>query len=555
MILVRLAILLTALFAALPAQAAVVLEPGLCMVASGAEAGLAEALARRGECSHGDRSLAGPRIWVFADMSGRADTTENAVLIGDASAFGGLIVNARTADGNWHSRRYSPDDIVRHWRAGDRYAVPLPDRTQALALAVDRPWHSSNIDGFELSSRSELSSSHYELSLLYALFIGIMIVPIIYNLLFFAVMRERFMLWHIGMAIGGIGYAVFSSGIVFQFWPALSLDSRWNLDLLSITIGVCSMAMFCRYFLERRAMSPLVWHGLAAATVPMLVSLLLVTLGGEAIRPVGDHIYLISFAPALVLFFVAIGQGLWRGSRAARFQAAAWTPLLLCGADRIARGFGVYDGPDILNFVVYFTLPFETVVTALGIADRVMTIRRERDLSHERERVLSALAETDELTGLHDRRGITAAFDHGRDTSAFAIIDIDHFKQVNDVHGHEMGDRVLQSVGVLLKNWEGITAGRLGGEEFVVYFHGPRSAAAAERLQRAITIAIARDVPGLDRTVTACMGVVGLDPGTEFVDAYRASDKCLYRAKQAGRNRVEFGAGMGGMPALARAAA
>lgn len=536
----------------LPASAGTISDR-LCFVHGELDVGLDEALDRRAECER-RATLEGPRVWAFASLDPAPREADELILAGDPSDSDGVTVHMRIAGEGWRSLRYGPDDIVRNWRAGMRYALPIDPGTAELAIAIDRPWHLDAVEMFAVATPAELADDHYASSMAYAIFIGILTVPILYNLVFFGVMRERFMLWHVGISIGVLGYAVLSSGLVYILLPGLDLAMRWRVDMFCIALAGCSMAMFCRTFPEPGTLSRAVRAGLAASTLPILAAVLGLLFGGEAVRPWIDAVFVSSFIPVLVLVIAAIAQGWVRDSRVARFQAAAWAPVLLLVGDRIARGLGAYSLPFDIDFAIYYALAFETVISAIGVADRVMMIRRQRDRAQQRETMLETLAETDELTGLPDRRGIMAAFDNEGDARAFAIIDLDHFKRVNDRHGHDAGDRVLRSVGSLLSEWSDITAGRLGGEEFVAFLHGGDPEATAERLQRAITIRIARDVPDLDETVTASMGVVRIKPGQSFVAAYRAGDKCLYRAKEAGRNRVVFGPDLRASPRVRRAA-
>lgn len=547
-----LAALLT-LCALSPASAGTISDR-LCFTHADRAVGLSEALERRGNCDE-RATLTGPRVWAFADIADLSAQHDQLVLFGDPSDSDGVTVHMRVPGKGWSAQHYGPDDIVRNWRAGMRYAMPIDPDTIELAIAIDRPWHLDAVELFDVLPPDEAARAHYTSSMAYAIFIGILTVPILYNLVFFGVMRERFMLWHVGISLGVLGYAVLSSGLVYLVLPALPLGLRWHIDMVCIALAGCSMAMFCRTFPEPGTISRAVRTGLAASTLPMLAAVLGVLLGGETVRVWIDAAFVASFIPALVFVTAAIAQGWMRDSRVARFQAAAWAPVLVLVADRIARGLGAYTLPFDIDFAIYYALAFETVITAIGVADRVMMMRRQRDRAQQRETVLTALAETDELTGLPDRRGIMAAFDDEGDARAFAIIDLDHFKKVNDRHGHDAGDRVLRAVGSLLAEWSDITAGRLGGEEFVAFLHGADPEGAAERLQRAITIRIARDVPELEETVTASMGVVRIKPGQDFVTAYRAGDKCLYRAKEAGRNRVVFGADLRTRPRDGRAAA
>jgi diguanylate cyclase (GGDEF)-like protein len=161
------------------------------------------------------------------------------------------------------------------------------------------------------------------------------------------------------------------------------------------------------------------------------------------------------------------------------------------------------------------------------------------------------MATTDFLTGLANRRSFMARleaelarlkrFDIER--AAILMLDLDHFKRVNDSHGHAAGDAVLKHFAALLRaELRKIdTGGRLGGEEFAILLIGADLAAAelsAERLRRRIA-ATPLDFAGQSIAVTVSIGIATLAPGDASADAaLRRADAALYAAKQAGRNRV-----------------
>ena len=147
----------------------------------------------------------------------------------------------------------------------------------------------------------------------------------------------------------------------------------------------------------------------------------------------------------------------------------------------------------------------------------------------------------DPLTGLYNRRGIEERFDalmrEGFHT--VALLDIDHFKVINDTMGHGTGDTVLQAVAVALMPDEDTLAARIGGEEFLVLLRGKDAGERAERRRKSIPARIAADVPDLDRLVTASMGMVTCEAPMPFAELYGQCDRLLYAAKGAGRNCTE----------------
>ncbi len=126
---------------------------------------------------------------------------------------------------------------------------------------------------------------------------------------------------------------------------------------------------------------------------------------------------------------------------------------------------------------------------------------------------------------------------------ALLLIDLDHFKQINDRWGHPVGDQVLANVGAVLR---GVLrardfAGRNGGEEFAVLLPDTQIPAALEIAERIRAAIAGISLSGADVSVTASLGVVGFpDHATALDRLERLADAALYIAKREGRNRVEL---------------
>jgi len=123
------------------------------------------------------------------------------------------------------------------------------------------------------------------------------------------------------------------------------------------------------------------------------------------------------------------------------------------------------------------------------------------------------------------------------------MLDIDHFKRINDVHGHDAGDRTLVAVADQLRSTcrQGDLVARWGGEEFVMLLpetQGDQAHALAERLREAFAGTAVALGNGGSTTFTASFGVAVRSDATSLEDVLRASDAALYAAKDAGRDRV-----------------
>jgi len=164
-------------------------------------------------------------------------------------------------------------------------------------------------------------------------------------------------------------------------------------------------------------------------------------------------------------------------------------------------------------------------------------------------RTMHALAMTDELTGLPNRRAVLARLGEHLATGsdcAVLILDIDHFKAINDQHGHLVGDEVLRAVaGVVAGLLRGpLVGGRLGGEEFLLLLPDmdlDEAVQVGEQVRAAVAqLDTSRWFSGHPLSVSAGVAVAHPGPGG-VADALRRADEALYEAKAAGRNRVHFG--------------
>lgn len=199
----------------------------------------------------------------------------------------------------------------------------------------------------------------------------------------------------------------------------------------------------------------------------------------------------------------------------------------------------------------YVTKPFDAgeLVARVRVQLKIKALQDELRRSNE---LLKDLSNTDPLTHLHNRRYLMEALEREfqrasrkRDGLSLVLLDIDHFKKVNDTYGHQEGDNVLVAVASLMQKMvrRYDVAARYGGEEFVVVLPETSLHPAlqfAERCRVAVQdISFAGALKGL--TITVSLGVASYPSGkVDCVDSlFRQADEALYRAKQGGRNRVE----------------
>lgn len=176
----------------------------------------------------------------------------------------------------------------------------------------------------------------------------------------------------------------------------------------------------------------------------------------------------------------------------------------------------------------------------------------ERSLRLARDGALRA-AQTDALTGTSNRAHILPQLDQRLDQlrttgqpCGVVMLDLDHFKRVNDTHGHHAGDLVLTHfahlVASTLRREDGF--GRLGGEEFMLLFPNIEPAVMTQIVNRVLEMVRASaplpEVPDFGYTCSA--GLAMLEPGLDAIENIRQADRAVYAAKAKGRNRLEWAA-------------
>ncbi|MFC3608621.1 GGDEF domain-containing protein [Stutzerimonas tarimensis] len=231
------------------------------------------------------------------------------------------------------------------------------------------------------------------------------------------------------------------------------------------------------------------------------------------------------------------------------------TLVVLVGGAWLNRGV---EGAMKIFILVYFpVLFFSLFISWSTTLDRRRTFLRSvlddmnRDALSQANERLQELAHTDALTGLHNRRHfeesarqeISRARRH-RQPLCMLAMDVDHFKLINDGHGHDVGDRVLQVLSVTARSQlrEIDELARFGGEEFVVLLpNTPREQAqqVAERLRLAMAERVVEAGNGQTLRCTVSIGIVQLNDDTPDLHALlKAADRALYQAKESGRNRT-----------------
>jgi len=362
----------------------------------------------------------------------------------------------------------------------------------------------------------------------------------------------------LGISMGVVARRARRDGMVYWAWAmgAQALTyllfalrgqiSDWFSVVLANTLLVTTFALFAEglcEFQQRPARRWLIWG-------PVVAMLLLVALlmNHPQARPLLATV-LLGFQSAVLLQLI-IGR---RHETPGRGQYFVVAGLLLVILAMLFRFFVSVSGQADLNQVTDSnpaharSLLMSTLIIVLLAMGLVLMTKEQADVRNR------TLAMQDDLTGLNNRRSIQrlleqqlAVMQRSSRPLALLLVDVDHFKRVNDTHGHLSGDQALRAIADRLQ--ERLRAqdlvGRWGGEEFIAILPDTDQAGArhlAETLRQAVEQLRMVSLVGTPMPLTISIGVHARDAprGDERDDMIGAVDRALYLAKQNGRNRVE----------------
>ncbi|MCD9029607.1 sensor domain-containing diguanylate cyclase [Luteimonas sp. BDR2-5] len=461
---------------------------------------------------------------------------------------------------------------VRYRHPNFRIELPLG---QPVDLLVRVESQSSMQVPLQLYTQKAFTEVSRDAQLAIGLYYGILLALFFYNLVLWLSLRDASYFWYL-CHISAFGLVLFTlNGLGFEYlWPG----SSWLADHsvpISICLALVAMLQFSRTFLElpRRwprgnrlllaLMAFFILFAIASLWLPLRVS-----------TPVASRAVLAGVI-GIVIATIVVLRG---GYAPARLLLLAWSMFLLGTAAFTLLAFGVLPKNFATEYGVQIGSALEMLLLSIALGHRYAALRNEnqrivhdanarleRKVAQRTQEVRSALVRLEEaharlrdssrrdgLTGLYNRTWFQEAFgrmagqahDSGRPLSLM-MIDLDHFKAINDAHGHLAGDECLRwaarHIGRTLRVHDALLA-RFGGEEFVVALPGQALAAAIETAE-SVRIALTREpclCDGVEIRITASIGVCQIDTGSidAIDDALVCADRALYDAKANGRDRV-----------------
>lgn len=537
---------------AFPAQAAPLsLNREFCHAVSAADMGDDALPELRFSCSGEPAGYQQRSLWLQASLDGAKTAGISQALMVHYSRFDRLAVGFTYADGTTRWQRVRQGDYGAHWRAGGQILFEAPDRSAALVAVTMR---FDRLAGHQyvrarLVPKSEAAMQAAGMAAAVGAALTLLLVSGIYSLSLAVAVRRQYLAWQAAWSGMMLVWGAIWSQAHLALFPAMagSLSARIATFLACLAIAVATMSAVQAVDRDRapaplRTAALVLGIGIGIAGVPLALT------RSANLGLWGD---MLGFAVIADLFVVALYLcWAWRrGSVEARDFLAAWgLPMMTLAFIHLFDVENAFWGGGS-KLLILFAATWQALWLAAAATRRLADLRIERDSARAGEAQARELALRDPLTGLPNRRGfvesVTPLLDRARADNlpaALLLVDIDRFKSINDIYGHEAGDAVLCEIARRIERWEGpmCSVARLGGEEFgllAVGMEGIILARFAESVRRGIAACDHGETLG-DRQVTASVGVAEVRPACDFQRLYRLADEALYDAKRGGRDRV-----------------
>ena len=441
--------------------------------------------------------------------------------------------------------------------------------------AVQVPMRIYTQDGFFNHNQRSL--------LLQGVYFGLILAMVLYNAFLFFSLRELPYLFYVLFTTSYFSFQGVLQGLFQQF----VFHSVWLQNHTLLIFGYASILfanLFAASFLNLRAKNHLLWNILRGVGA---ISALAAAVSSVLPYEIMVKMMLILAIPSSLLIMAAGFRLWWAGHLPARIFTIAWSTLLISFVLASFNKFGILPRTFWTENIMQIGGVLEVILLSIALAERVNEEKRQRILVEQQlatsleeevqqrtqelnqalaqleaaNAILDEISHTDSLTQIANRRAfdIQLALEYKgarRDGHPLALImiDIDCFKLFNDTHGHQTGDRVLQEVAgrlAALATRPGDKVFRYGGEEFVVLLRNTDLAGArtvAERMRISIA-GTPVDIDGRYYALTISAGISvfasreGASSPGSAEDLILRADRCLYHAKENGRNRLEADTG------------
>lgn len=388
---------------------------------------------------------------------------------------------------------------------------------------------------------------------------GLLVLALAYNLAIGVSAGEKMYLYYAFYVLCNAIYLMVISGyprLIFPEW-----GGSGSLSNLTVLLTLFSGTLFAREFLDTANSIPRVDTLLRVLQAALFVGMAIIGFASDIVAY--SYAELLGIIGPIVILLSGILS--WRaGHQLALYFLVAWTVFLITAALWGWMWLGIIEPKLWVLQLFKLGTILEVILLTMVLGYRYSHLKRQTESLSEAKSRYQELSETDDLTGIYNRRGFIKeaerVISQQKKDMVWLALDVDHFKRFNDLHGHVAGDQLLTAFGDLLatkgrrenftaklidtqdnKAYRHGIAGRVGGEEFVVLLINcalPRARLYADRLLRDFENLRVNNIEGDEVGTTLSIGATVVTPQDTVETVWKRADDLLYKAKEEGRNQV-----------------
>ena len=437
--------------------------------------------------------------------------------------------------------------LTRHIQLGAIVEFALPAYHAPVRRIVWRIDGAANrrgvLNGVQIATDRESDRSNLYMGTLYAAFAGLAVALLIFNFALWRALRHPFQLAYCLMLSLLLFYAVSSSGLLAWAMPGIDNNNRLRINYMMLAASAGAALLFARTYFEARVFE----GGLGRIVDGVITAMFAVGIGVALFANrwmVGlDIVFTITCGSLIAVIPAIVWRAFARKSRFIWMFALAWITPIAMAALRIGQAMNLIAWSFWLDNSTLIAMAVEALLSSLAIAYRIRLLSAERDSAIEQAAVDRLLAATDPLTSLLNRRAFLSHAIGRPGRQQLVLLDIDHFKRVNESLGHDGGDEVLRVVARVLRQSvpEGALVARLGGEEFALVADAARPIDPLALLARLRATRMPFDY-AVTASIGACVGPLATD--IDWKRLYQSADRALFDAKAGGRDRARIVEGL-----------
>lgn len=546
------------------AQGPVPLADRLCSLSNDGSVTAQQAVARATDfnCEKSQFNTPARHYWVRAEIADITPEIASPVLRLRVARQNTITAILEFEDGETETLIYGSDEIKASWRSPTYASFPLTQSNGKIAtsllIGVERPWDPWNLADLNIISAEADLAEHHKSYLANAVFCALLAAPLLLHICLFFVLRVRFILIHVIALTATIVMQVLWGGVIFDIAPFVSVNGRSILAHLCIALIMAAICLLIRDICEPGKLSPRLSNMLLYSSIFSVTATSLIIAISPRLPVIGSILFHLVVLVCVIAVVTSLASAAFKGSWTARGLCLGTVGFVFIALARIINSTGLVDNVPTFDHGLYAAAFVDAVVMSAIVVHRAFKMRREHELAVIENTLLFKAARIDPLTELLNRRALEEDFEtllsqkeRRRNVYSMLIIDVDHFKTVNDTFGHDGGDLCLKQISALFRSAcrpDDLCA-RIGGEEFVFILSTPTPDDAlsfAERLRERVSQFEFGEPNAPIGRLTISVGVTDIPrgPTIRFEDVYQMADKALYTAKKTGRNRVINAANM-----------